>query len=78
MSRFGDGEMLLIGRKSIRFQNESELLSQKLIEVLKSQEGDHLAYLRCVCGFERYNCRAKRFWRTHLSFWGSLGQIIAT
>src|SRR5690554_7619337 len=66
VSRFGDGEMLLIGRKSIRFQNESELLSQKLIEVLKSQEGNHLVCISDVfVDLERYNRRAKRFWRTH-------------
>jgi len=73
VSRFGDGEMLLIGRKSIRFQNESELLSQKLIEVLKSQEGNHLVCISDVfVDLERYNRRAKRFWRTHFYLFGDL------
>ena len=72
-SRFGDGEMLLIGRKSIRFQEESERLSQRLLEVLKSQEKNHLV---CISdAFEelgRYTRRARRFWRTHFYLYGDL------
>lgn len=73
VSRFGDGEMLLIGRKSIRFQGESEQLSQRLLEVLKSQEKNHLI---CISdAFEelgRYTRRARRFWRTHFYLYGDL------
>jgi glycosyltransferase family protein len=73
VSRFGDGEMLLIGRKSIRFQGESERLSQRLLEVLKSQEKNHLI---CISdAFEelgRYTRRARRFWRTHFYLYGDL------
>jgi len=73
VSRFGDGEMLLIGRKSIRFQGESEQLSKRLLEVLKSQEKNHLI---CISdAFEelgRYTRRARRFWRTHFYLYGDL------
>lgn len=73
VSRFGDGEMLLIGRKSIRFQVESEGLSQRLLEVIKSHEKNHLV---CISdAFEelgRYTRRARRFWRTHFYLFGDL------
>jgi len=73
VSRFGDGEMLLIGRKSIRFQVESEGLSKRLFEVFKSHEESHLVCIPDV--FEelgRYTRRARRFWRTHIYLYGDL------
>ncbi|MEA4915952.1 MAG: SP_1767 family glycosyltransferase [Proteiniphilum sp.] len=73
VSRFGDGEMLLIGKKSIRFQQQSELLSCRLIEVIQSRNDKHLV---CISdsfqGLERYTRRARRFWRTHFYLYGNL------
>ena len=73
VSRFGDGEMLLIGGKSIRFQEQSEILSKRLAEVIRSQHENHLV---CISdsfeGLERYTRRARRFWRTHFYLFGHL------
>lgn len=73
VSRFGDGEMLLIGRKSIRFQEESERLSQRLLSVIQSQEEGHLICISDVFEeLERYTRRARRFWRTHFYLFSDL------
>ncbi|WP_298651218.1 SP_1767 family glycosyltransferase [uncultured Proteiniphilum sp.] len=73
VSRFGDGEMLLIGKKPIRFQQQSDMLSRRLIEVIQSQNENHLV---CISdsfqGLERYTRRARRFWRTHFYLYGTL------
>jgi glycosyltransferase family protein len=65
--------MRLIGKKSIRFQQQSDLLSRRLIEVIQSQNDNHLV---CISdsfqGLERYIRRAKRFWRTHFYLYGNL------
>jgi glycosyltransferase family protein len=73
VSRFGDGEMLLIGGRPIRFQKESTLLSERLKEVMASQQDGHLV---CISDtFEelsRYTRSARRFWRTHFYLYGDL------
>lgn len=79
VSRFGDGEILLIGKKPIRFQQESDLLSRRLIEVIQSQNENHLV---CISDsfqeLERYTRRARRFWRTHFYLYGNLWDTYLT
>ena len=73
VSRFGDGEMLLIGGRPIRFQHASPLLSSRLQEVLQSENEKHLVCLSDMfTNRERYNRRAVRFWRTHFYLYGYL------
>lgn len=73
VSRFGDGEMLLIGGEGIRFQHADPKLAQRLQEVLTSDSPGHMI---CISdAFEalnRYNRRARRFWRAHFYLYGSL------
>ncbi len=73
VSRFGDGEMLLIGGEGIRFQHPDNELSKRLAEVITSDLTNHIV---CVSdaffGLERYNRRARRFWRTHFYLYGYL------
>lgn len=73
VSRFGDGEMLLIGGKGIRFQRASADLGARLNEVLQSQHVHHMVCISDVfAGFDQYNRRMSRFWRTHLYLYGYL------
>ncbi len=72
-SRFGDGEMLLIGNKPIRFQKNSTELSERLKEVFMSENSNHLVCISdAFYGLNRYNRKARRFWRTNLYLYGSL------
>lgn len=68
ISRFGDGEILLLSdkNKSIGFQEANSMLSQKLKEVILSNDPTHLVCLSDTFeDLHRYNRKAKRFWRTH-------------
>lgn len=73
VSRFGDGEMLLTrSNKSIGFQKGHPLLAQKLTKILQSHEPGHLVCISDAFeGLQRYNRRARRFWRTHFFLYGS-------
>lgn len=73
VSRFGDGEMLLIGKTSIRFQKYSDNLSLRLKEVLSSENKNHLVCVSDVFNnLYRYNRKARRFWRSHFYLFGHL------
>lgn len=72
-SRFGDGEVMLIGGKPIRFQKASALLSSRLQEILQSENKGHLVCISDMFSdMNRYNRRATRFWRTHFYLYGNL------
>lgn len=73
VSRFGDGEILLTNQKSIGFQKGDALLAQRLIEVIQSNNVKHLICISDVFNdLDRYNRRARRFWRTHFFLFGNL------
>jgi len=73
VSRFGDGEILLTNQNSIGFQKGNPLLSKQLIKVIQSNNNKHLVCISDVFGgLERYNRRARRFWRAHFYLFGSL------
>ncbi|ADY12227.1 SP_1767 family glycosyltransferase [Sphaerochaeta globosa] len=68
MSRFGDGEMRwIMGMNKNTFQDNSALLSQRLQEVLSSDDGNVLICIPNVfeaVGFLQLSSRV--FWRSHL------------
>lgn len=72
VSRFGDGEMLLTNaHKRIGFQEGNPQLAQRLKEVLTSDNDKHLVCISDVFQhLERYNRKARRFWRTHFFIYG--------
>ena len=72
VSRFGDGEILLTqASKNIGFQKGDPALAERLKEVLKSHEQGHLVCVSDVFQhLERYNRKARRFWRTHFFIYG--------
>lgn len=73
VSRFGDGEILLIGGKRIGFQQEDSRLSARLAEVLRSSLPNHIVCLSDVfVQTDRYNRRARRFWNAHFYLYGYL------
>lgn len=73
VSRFGDGEMLLIGGEGIRFQQSDSLLSKRLAEVLLSEQPNHMVCISdAFTDLHRYNRRARRFWRAHFYLYGYL------
>lgn len=73
VSRFGDGELLLIDCNAIGFQKGDPMLAQRLIEVIQSHNQNHLV---CISDsfrdLYRYNRKARRFWRTHFFLYGWL------
>lgn len=72
-SRFGDGEMLVLAGHPIRFQKADSRLSEKLIEVLTSQNEKHLVCISdTFTKLNRYTRSATRFWRTHFYIYGNL------
>lgn len=77
VSRFGDGEILLTqASKNIGFQKGDPALAERLKEVLKSHEQGHLVCVSDVFQhLERYNRKARRFWRTHFSFTARGGTV---
>lgn len=78
ISRFGDGEILLTDpHKEIGFQKGDALLAERLKEVITSANSQHLICISdAFCNLERYNSRARRFWRTHFflydAWWSKL------
>lgn len=72
ISRFGDGELLLTDpTRNIGFQHGSPELAERLREVLTSHNEGHLVCLSDTFrNIERYNRRARRFWRTHFFLYG--------
>jgi len=73
VSRFGDGEILLTENYPIGFQKADNLLASRLTEVFKSNNDDHLICISDVfCDLNRYNRRARRFWRTHFFLYGHI------
>ncbi|WON96065.1 SP_1767 family glycosyltransferase [Sphingobacterium sp. UGAL515B_05] len=73
VSRFGDGEMLLIGGEGIRFQHDDDELSKRLAEVLTSDLTNHIVCISdAFVDLDRYNRRARRFWRAHFYLYGDL------
>ncbi len=73
VSRFGDGEILLTNpNKAIGFQKGSNALAKRLIEVLTSSNKNHLVCLSdTFTELNRYNRKARRFWRTHFFLYNS-------
>lgn len=73
ISRFGDGEVLLTNpQKEIGFQKGNFLLAERLQEVLISNDEGHLVCLSDTFrDLNRYNHKARRFWRTHFFLYGS-------
>lgn len=67
VSRFGDGEILLTNpAKNIGFQRGNQLLSERLKEVLTIERSNHIVCISDVFEhLERYNRKARRFWRTN-------------
>lgn len=67
ISRFGDGELLLTSPdKEIGFQKGNPELARRLQEVLTSHNEGHLVCLSdAFTHLDRYNRKARRFWRTH-------------
>ena len=45
VSRFGDGEFIVMNNKGMGFQDANELLGKRLIEVLKSDSNNHISCL---------------------------------
>ncbi|WP_321332111.1 SP_1767 family glycosyltransferase [uncultured Bacteroides sp.] len=73
ISRYGDGEMLLTECKSIGFQKGNPILAKRLIEILTSENEKHLIGISdAFTNLNRYNRKARRFWRTHFYIYGSL------
>lgn len=71
VSRFGDGEILLTENQSIGFQQADDLLAKRLSDVFKSSSDNHLVCISDVFyDLNRYNRRARRFWRTHFFLYG--------
>lgn len=73
VSRFGDGELLLTNsKKEIGFQKGDVQLAKRLREILTSQENGHIVCISDAFeGLQRYNRKARRFWRTHFFLYGS-------
>lgn len=73
VSRYGDGEMLLTSAdKEIGFQKGDPKLAARLREILVSHEEGHLVCISdAFSDLQRYNRKARRFWRTHFFLYGS-------
>lgn len=71
VSRFGDGEILLINNEAIRFQKSDQVLGMRLSEVLRSDSSEHIVCISDVFnGLSKYSRSAIRFWRTHFYLYG--------
>jgi glycosyltransferase family protein len=67
ISRFGDGELKLISGKDISFQNHSQLLEDRLKEVLLSNTDNHMVCIPHVFGDNRqYTPLYAAEWKNHL------------
>ena len=68
VSRFGDGEMRLITKESIEFQEYTPELGVRLQEVLTSDSDGHIVCLPAIFEtLEPYKRNTRFFWRRHLS-----------
>ena len=68
VSRFGDGEMELMNKKSITFQEYSPELGNRLREILRSNLEGHLVCLPAIFeSLDEYKTRNRNFWKRHLS-----------
>lgn len=74
ISRFGDGEFSLIAHKNIGFQKYNKDLAQRLSDILKSNEKDHLVALPNIFTDTSWmREKSRRFWikekRKSLLYW---------
>lgn len=79
VSRFGDGEFKwILGIKQNSFEVQSQELSRKLIEVIKSDHADHIVCVSpALSGLDYSLERAKKYWRVMLgSCWKDLGRYL--
>jgi len=67
VSRYGDGEIWLINRKSIKFQCESLELSLRLQEIIKNKCDHHIVCLPDIfTDLDQYHDKTREFWEGHL------------
>lgn len=67
--RFGDGEILLMRGRSLRFQEATTQLSSDLLSVLRAQdEGLLIAIPDIFDGMDQYIPSTESFWKDHLLF----------
>ena len=71
VSRFGDGELMVLLGYSIGFQNFNERLQKRLQEILKNKKSSHLIVtVPDIFTDEKLSLRTdenQKFWRQHLS-----------
>lgn len=68
ISRFGDGELDLIFRKSLKFQDYNDELSKKLIDVIKSSGKNHLVCIPYTLkDINIFNEYGKKWWSENLN-----------
>lgn len=68
VSRFGDGELKLIDNKSILFQESSLALSNKLKEVIKSNNTNHIVCIPDVFDkLDMYEEEPYMHWKLHIA-----------
>ncbi|WP_287619908.1 SP_1767 family glycosyltransferase [Parabacteroides sp.] len=74
VSRFGDGEILIIKGKDIGFQPYSPELSKRLEEVLNTRKNNHIVCIpRSIVDLSPYTLKACVFWKwsfaKHFKLW---------
>lgn len=72
VSRFGDGEMILMCGGSLNFQKYNELLAEKMMSAITSENPDLLVCIpNCFTKKSRTAlCESdRRFWKTHLMYY---------
>lgn len=70
VSRFGDGELMMILGHNIRFQEADATLQERLRKIIQSDDKSILITLPDVFSEEKLNLRTdenQQFWRNHLS-----------
>ena len=68
VSRYGDGEFLIMEGNGIGFQSYSDQLSNRLKEIIISQQKDHIVCVPDVFNdLNRLNDRAKSYWAYYIS-----------
>ncbi|MDR2848226.1 MAG: SP_1767 family glycosyltransferase [Bacteroidales bacterium] len=79
VSRYGDGELRLIGKEGIGFQQSSNNLAEKLATVLQSREEGHIVCIPDIfTQLNRYRWKAAAFWKTNLYLSGYLWDTYLT
>lgn len=67
VSRYGDGEIWLMNRKSINFQCQSLELSLRLQEIMKNKCDHHIVCLPDIfADLDQYHDKTREFWAGHL------------